>query len=400
MGRAGRRGIDTIGHGIILKEWDVDVRDIYDSALGGEMSVDSKFAPTYTMTLNLLRTRTVAQGEELMERSFGQYQTLRRSEHWVHKEHNLREQLTDLRSRVYRHPRVRCTEKTLTQHLRTARDIDEVQTALRRARRTHWRDSRRGRFAGRAADPGGRYEAQRRTLKQLQQRLGQSPCTGCPLFGEHRDHRRSVDAIEETLHGGEDELRTARHRYKREFRAFRAVLTELGFLEHDRPTDFGLLAASLYGESSLLVATGIRDGWFEEMEPPDLAATLIMLVAEDRGRDRPPFRQHWPSDRVQNGWRTMRQALQDLAAAERTNALDTLRPLSMDYVFAAHHWTRGTPLAEIEAPAGGDVGDVVKAVKNLYSMLRQMEQALRGHPLRGLVTTTRERVERDLIRRV
>jgi len=67
MGRAGRRGIDPVGHGIILKEQDVDVRDIYDAALGGEMSVDSKFAPTYTMALNLLGSRTVERAEQLLE---------------------------------------------------------------------------------------------------------------------------------------------------------------------------------------------------------------------------------------------------------------------------------------------------------------------------------------------
>ena len=39
-------------------------------------------------------------------------------------------------------------------------------------------------------------------------------------------------------------------------------------------------------------------------------------------------------------------------------------------------------------------------MKNLYSVLRQMEQALHGHELRRLVTATRDRVERDLIRRV
>ena len=46
------------------------------------------------------------------------------------------------------------------------------------------------------------------------------------------------------------------------------------------------------------------------------------------------------------------------------------------------------PLADIEPPPGADIGDVVKAVKNLYSLLRQMEQALRGHELHPLVTQT------------
>ena len=78
MGRAGRRGIDTVGHGVILKESDVDLRDIYDAAISGEFAVDSKFSPTYTMVLNLLRTRSAEAAELLLDSSFGQYQAIER----------------------------------------------------------------------------------------------------------------------------------------------------------------------------------------------------------------------------------------------------------------------------------------------------------------------------------
>ena len=78
----------------------------------------------------------------------------------------------------------------------------------------------------------------------------------------------------------------------------------------------------------------------------------------------------------------------------------TLRPLSLDYMNPAHQWASGTPLVDIETPPGNDIGDVVKAMKNLYSMLRQMEQALRTHPLLPRVREAREAMERDLIRRV
>ena len=134
MGRAGRRGIDTLGHGVILKESDVDVHDIYDAAMGEEMSVLSKFAPTYTMTLSLLRSHTVAEAESLLERSFGQYQNLQRTAHWAHREANLRERLHDLQARVFRHPKVRCTERTLTQYLRDGVEVETLQSRLRRAR--------------------------------------------------------------------------------------------------------------------------------------------------------------------------------------------------------------------------------------------------------------------------
>ena len=400
MGRAGRRGIDTLGHGIILKEADVDVRDIYDAAMGGEMSVLSKFAPTYTMTLNLLARRSVADSEALLEQSFGQWQNVRRAEHWVHKERNLQERLTDLRSRVFRHPRVRCTEKTLTQYLHARAEIESQQAQLRRLRRDHWRDSRRGRYGSRSADPGQAAEQLRRRLKTLRRTEAESPCRGCPLFAEHRGNRSEIRDIETTLRGGGAELERARTRYRTEFRAFRAVLDAAGFLEADRPTALGRLAAALYGESALLVAAAIDRGWLEDLEPAELAAVLVMVTAEDRGRERGPARRRFPSPRVEQGFRQLRSEMHHLAVLEHQHGLDTLRPLSLDYVDAAHAWVNQVPLAEIEPPPGNDLGDVVKAVKNLYSMLRQMEQALRDRPLRSVVARTRELMERDLIRRV
>src|SRR5205807_6367299 len=71
MGRAGRRGIDPIGHGVIFKEPDVEIGTIYEAATGDEMTVKSKFAPTYNMVLNLLPYHRPDEVDELMERSFG-----------------------------------------------------------------------------------------------------------------------------------------------------------------------------------------------------------------------------------------------------------------------------------------------------------------------------------------
>ncbi len=401
MGRAGRRGIDTLGHGIILKESDVDVRDIYDAAIGGEMSVESKFAPTYTMVLALLKTRSLERAEELLDRSFGQYQALLRSEHWVHRKANLETLRDDLARRVFRHPRLACSEVTLTRHLRLAAQVETMDTEVRRAQRQHWRDSRAGRYGGRAAAPGGRFETMRRSLKASRARLEQSPCTGCPHLSEHRGHRRETEEVAETLRHGEEELRSARGRYRREFRALRGVLREAGFLENDRPTELGLLAEALFGESALVVADAIQAGWLEELTPPELVGVLTMLVADDRGRDRPtPARRQWPSRGVERGHRLLRADLQRLGAIEEHHGVATLRPLSFDFVAAAHQWASGVALAEIDVPPGADVGDLVKAVKNLYSLLRQMEQALREHRLAPLVRRTREAIEREMIRRI
>ena len=400
LGRAGRRGIDTLGHGVILKESDVDVRDIYDAALSGEFTVESKFAPTYAMVLSLLRTRSATESEALLQKSLGQYQTLRQLEHWNVRRENLQQQLADLRHRVFRHPRVPCTERTLTQYLQASNELSRVQSDLRRRRREHWRSGRgvRGR---RAPDPGQRYELLRRKANALQERVNRSPCPRCPYLADHRAHRRETEEVEATLKGGEAELEDASRRYVREFRALRAVLRDSGFLDGDSSTEMGRLAESLYGESALLVAQAVCGGVLDDLQPEDMAAVLVMLVAEDRGRDRPPpSRRQFPTAKVERAYRRLRADWLHLGEVEAEHGVQTLTPLSFDFVTPLYRWAHGDDLADLEPPPGSDLGDVVKAVKSLYSLLRQMEQALHVHPLRPVVVATRERIERDLIRRV
>ncbi|MGH7686409.1 MAG: DEAD/DEAH box helicase [Candidatus Dormibacteria bacterium] len=400
LGRAGRRGIDTLGHGVILKESDVDVRDIYDAALSGEFSVESKFAPTYAMVLSLLRTRSATASEALLQKSLGQYQTMRQLEGWNVRRENLQQQLADLRHRVFRHPRVPCTERTLTQFLQASNELSRVQSDLRRRRREHWRSGRGGR-GRQAPDPGQRYEVLRRKANTLQERVNRSPCPRCPYLADHRANRRETEEVEATLKGGEAELEDASRRYVREFRALRAVLRDAGFLDGDSSTEMGRLAESLYGESALLVAQAVGGGVFDDLQPEELAAVLVMLVAEDRGRDRPPpSRRHFPTARVERAYRRLRADWHHLGELEAEHGVQTLGPLSFDFVTPLYRWAQGDDLAELEPPAGSDLGDVVKAVKSLYSLLRQMEQALHEHPLRPIVVATRERIERDLIRRV
>ena len=401
MGRAGRRGIDTVGHGVILKESDVDLRDIYDAAISGEFAVDSKFSPTYTMVLNLLRTRSAEAAEQLLDSSFGQYQAVERTARWDHRRANLEAELGDLRLRRFQHPRVpvhRTDADVASQHHDAARRVTARAPPgpARPLDRRAARSLRHGRVG-----PGQRYEAMRRTTRSLQERLNESPCRHCPFFGEHRSHHYRIADIEATLAGAEEELERSQHRFRREFQAHREVLRAAGFLDGDEPTDLGRLAGSLYGESSLLVADAVASGLLDDLKPEEFAATLVSLVAEDRGRERPqPSRRHFPTPRIEERHRRLRAAMRRFVELEREHGLETMPPLSLEQIRPAYDWASGVPLADIEPPPGADTGDVVKAVKSLYSLLRQMEQALRGHALHPLVALTRERVERDLIRRV
>ncbi|TMF84850.1 MAG: hypothetical protein E6I08_14775, partial [Chloroflexi bacterium] len=78
-----------------------------------------------------------------------------------------------------------------------------------------------------------------------------------------------------------------------------------------------------------------------------------------------------------------------------------LRPPSHDFIDFAFRWASGEPLDAIPLPPNVDIGDAIKAMKGLYSLLRQLEWALKMMqlPLAPVVKAAVEKMERDVIKR-
>jgi superfamily II RNA helicase len=78
-----------------------------------------------------------------------------------------------------------------------------------------------------------------------------------------------------------------------------------------------------------------------------------------------------------------------------------LRQPSHDYIDFAYRWSAGEPLDQIPMPANVDIGDAIKAMKSLYSLVRQLEWALRQakSPLFETVARAVAQMERDVIKR-
>jgi ATP-dependent RNA helicase HelY len=402
MGRAGRRGIDPIGHGVILKEPDVDIGVVYEAATGEEMTVESKFAPTYNMALNLLRYHPPEEVDLLMERSFGQFQKMVARSGLDDRLANLRQRLADVvASRFSAQGEPCCTEPTFSAFVSAEEEIASLRARMRRLRREHWHRGRRRR-GGSTREAGGQTLAQlKEELQTWQHKLNQLPCRKCPFVAEHRAHHAEVRELQARIRASEQDAERSQGEYRRRMHALRGVLGELGFLEGAVPTEKGLLASRIYGENSLIITQAIDDGWLEELTPPELAASLVMVTAEDRNRDRPRPRRRLPTSAIALAQKRLRIIYYRFSAREKERGEENLRPLSTDYVNFTYDWCSGLPLAEMQAPVDVELGDAVKALKGLYSALRQVEWAVTDRPsLRKLVLKARESLERDLITRI
>lgn len=73
-GRAGRRGIDTEGHAVVLWQPDVDTSAVAGLASTRTYPLHSSFRPGYNMSVNLIDRLGVAAARDLLEKSFAQYQ--------------------------------------------------------------------------------------------------------------------------------------------------------------------------------------------------------------------------------------------------------------------------------------------------------------------------------------
>ena len=74
IGRAGRRGKDTVGHAVVLAGPDLDPYILADLGSGRVEALLSAFVPSYNTVVNLLARMPYEQARAMMGRSFAQYQ--------------------------------------------------------------------------------------------------------------------------------------------------------------------------------------------------------------------------------------------------------------------------------------------------------------------------------------
>jgi ATP-dependent RNA helicase HelY len=79
-GRAGRRGLDAVGHAVVVWSPQVRVNDLAVLATSPSPELRSSFRPTYNLAVNLVRRFPPERAREVLDRSFAQFQDARHSE--------------------------------------------------------------------------------------------------------------------------------------------------------------------------------------------------------------------------------------------------------------------------------------------------------------------------------
>ncbi|MCJ7436598.1 MAG: DEAD/DEAH box helicase [Acidimicrobiia bacterium] len=154
----------------------------------------------------------------------------------------------------------------------------------------------------------------------------------------------------------------------------RRILESRGYLDGWSLTPAGSMLARLYADTDLLLAESLRDGLFDGLEAPEMAALVSCFTYERRGSDGappvPPAR--WPSSKVAQRARRIDRLRRALASDEAEAGLPETRPADPGFTPYAYEWAAGDDLGRVLDDEELTGGDFVRHIKQCIDLLRQI----------------------------
>lgn len=371
-GRAGRRGIDTIGNAVVVDHRGFTPETAVALSSKRVYPLHSSFKPTFNMAVNLLNTSDYETARITLDHSFAQWEANESA--W-----QIEARIDALTAALAGYAEaMTCEYGDFTDLLRIRMQLNELQKNERRKLKHEV-------FATNADKSRAfrRLDARIAKLKELEH---DHPCKQCPDFQDHMKwgHRW----MRETR-----ELERLRQRYDsrtgsvaRQFDRICEILDRLGYLErtdHDGVRDYtlteqGQLLRRLYSERDLVLAQAITEGVLDDLSAPQIAALLSSLLYEARrGEGGEPRRYPGgPHGLVAQRARELKYLDEQVLVLCEDAGMDSyLQPLDFGIADIIYDWACGDSLAQVLEHTELTGGDFVRNAKRLADVLQQIAVA-------------------------
>ena len=453
-GRAGRRGIDSIGHAVTVWSPFVSLDEVVRFATNRTFTLTSAFRPTYNMTVNLVRTHSEREVRHLLNLSFAQFQSNSNVVAIQARLERRREALDAAASKAesrfgdiwsYRaqagyglDPESRSkNDKALWDDLgpgdvisgtvegRDERFVVVATAARKRGLKLTVLDVRQGvrgillddfdttpQHLGRI-DLGEDFSVWnpadvRRISQRLQhhhaRRDSRGPehdasgpsVTEDPQFREKMRHADNADRIRRDIARIESQLAGEARSVAATFDRVLDLLRRRGYVEGWTLTPNGSVLAGIFHECDMLVAECMTHGVFDHLSQPDLAAAVASLVYERRATD--DVDHPFPSDASRRAIERMEELSIAIQDDEQRSGLPVHRFPDNGFARAASVWSSGGNLARVlEVLPDMGAGDFVRYVRQIVDLLRQIERAASNGTLSSTARATADSMYRGLV---
>jgi ATP-dependent RNA helicase HelY len=218
-------------------------------------------------------------------------------------------------------------------------------------------------------------------LNALRRAMRAHPCHGC---NDREAHARWAERYHRLLAETERlerQVASTTHSLARAFDRIRSLLRERGYLaaDGDAVTPNGSLLARLYSESDLLAAECLRQGVWDNLTVPELAAVVSSLVFEARRDGAVDTR--LPTPEVSAAMQDTMRLWSSIEEDERRHKLDRTRQPDTGFAWPVYRWARGESLEKVLTAAetnGQEVsaGDFVRWCRQVIDLLDQLRDVV------------------------
>ena len=438
-GRAGRRGLDEIGHAVSVWNPFVSFDQVAGLALSRSFRLTSAFRPTFNMAVNMVRNHSRNGAQHILNLSFAQFQADRdvvTSEAALERKRRELALLerdgpadedepgpddppasaveTEIALRalrpgdvvVFDASNLRGRGLVLSSAARRSGMKITVLTPTRKTVEITSRDLRSVPARGGHVDLPVPFEPSKtefvreavaRLVKARVESVEQRPIDGtetrerqdAPLSARHTKRlRREIEQMQERARNRSGSVGAR-------FNDVVELLEELGYIDDWSLSAKGTMLAGIFHESDLLIVEAMSSGILRNLSLVDLVAVLSTLVFEPRGGDTGgPTR--WPNDTVRQRFKRIEKLSQRLQDLERSRGLQQHRAPHGGIAHETAAWAAGRPLSRILDP---DLtpGDFVRCMRQLIDLLRQIAMTTDDPQLHDTADEAIARINRGVV---
>ena len=360
-GRAGRRGMDKVGYVTVIGTQFQSPEEVAELVLSDANPLESRFSPKYSMVLNLLQKFSMDEAKELILKSFGYYSSSDRLK-------PLYTQLEKTDKTIEKLNEFVCPYKLTNKDLLEYNKTRETYVVHRKLSKTLIKQAKQR----------GEKDAPEVTefLDKTKSLLAKMKSYHCDICRTYKKHMKDIDVLERYEKKAEQltkNIANEKDIYWNKFKNHRAVLTKLGYLENDFPTEKGMLCSTIRAENELYITEMLLSGILDDLTPAQLSAVVCSVITEDlRGDVFPSQPLSHPTRKALNQLKNVRKKI---AVVQRDYDIDTEMYINSYYSPLIEMWVEGLSWEELTGMTQSSEGDVVRVFKRTIDILRQIANA-------------------------
>ena len=377
-GRAGRRGMDEVGYVVIVGTQFQSPEEVAELVLSDANPLESRFSPSYSMVLNLLQRFSLEEAKELILKSFGYFSAGSRLQPLLKAKEQLQNEISG-RNFI-------CPSKLSDNELF---EYDKLRHIYVQNRQTYKKICKQERAKNRPLSPDAVQFG--RDTKELLHKMHTYPCDNCKLYKKHSKNVEVLSRFSVRLKKLDKEIERQRDIFWNKFLAHRSVLTDMGYLADDYPTERGVTTSQIRSENELFIAEIIFSNILNNLTPAQLAAVICAITTEDLRIDIPYLPISEPVRKTLNLIRNIRRKVEKVQNRYMVEAPMFINPYFSSLI---ELWVEGAEWETITEQIDMGEGDIVRSFKRVVDVLRQFTTI--SNVPEPLVFTAREAIEKIL----